>query len=69
MGNVAKERGMGSTSRRAAGLTDENGVGLDVPAGWTPEHLLLAALLRCSVKSLRAPRANARESISLGLRQ
>ncbi len=35
------------------GLTDENGVGLDDPADWTPEHLLLAALLRCSVKSLR----------------
>jgi organic hydroperoxide reductase OsmC/OhrA len=37
----------------AAGeLTDENGVGLDVPADWTPEHLLLAALVRCSLKSL-----------------
>ncbi len=38
----------------AAGeLTDENGVVLDVPAGWSPEHLLLAALVRCSLKSLR----------------
>ena len=34
-------------------LTDENGVVLDVPAGWSPEHLLLAALVRCSLKSLR----------------
>jgi uncharacterized OsmC-like protein len=34
-------------------LTDENGVVLDLPAGWSPEHLLLAALVRCSLKSLR----------------
>ncbi|HEY2182543.1 MAG TPA: OsmC family protein [Gaiellaceae bacterium] len=33
-------------------LRDENGVVLDVPAGWSPEHLLLAALVRCSLKSL-----------------
>jgi uncharacterized OsmC-like protein len=34
-------------------LTDENGVALDVPAAWSPEHLLLAALVRCTLKSLR----------------
>jgi uncharacterized OsmC-like protein len=34
-------------------LTDENGVVLDVPAEWSPEHLLLAGLVRCSLKSLR----------------
>jgi uncharacterized OsmC-like protein len=34
-------------------LTDENGVALDVPAEWSPEHLLLAGLIRCSLKSLR----------------
>lgn len=33
-------------------LRDENGVVLDLPAGWSPEHLLLAALVRCSLKSL-----------------
>ena len=33
-------------------LRDENGVVLDLPAGWSPEHLLLAALGRCSLKSL-----------------
>jgi organic hydroperoxide reductase OsmC/OhrA len=33
-------------------LRDENGVALDLPAGWSPEHLLLAALGRCSLKSL-----------------
>jgi uncharacterized OsmC-like protein len=38
----------------AAGeLKDENGVVLDVPAEWSPEHLLLAGLVRCSLKSLR----------------
>jgi uncharacterized OsmC-like protein len=34
-------------------LTDENGVVLDMPPEWSPEHLLLAALIRCSLKSLR----------------
>jgi organic hydroperoxide reductase OsmC/OhrA len=34
-------------------LRDENGVVLDVPAGWSPEHLLLAGLVRCSLQSLR----------------
>jgi len=34
-------------------LTDEDGVALEVPAEWSPEHLLLAGLVRCSVKSLR----------------
>jgi len=34
-------------------LRDEAGVPLTVPAGWTPEHLLLGALVRCSLKSLR----------------
>jgi uncharacterized OsmC-like protein len=50
---VAKELRYGVDLTAGGGLTDENGVGLDVPDGWTPEHLLLAALLRCSVKSLR----------------
>jgi len=33
-------------------LREEGGGVLDVPAAWSPEHLLLAALLRCSLKSL-----------------
>jgi organic hydroperoxide reductase OsmC/OhrA len=38
----------------AAGeLREENGVALEVPAEWSAEHLLLAALVRCSLKSLR----------------
>lgn len=41
-------------------LTDENGVVLGAPPEWTPEHLLLAALVSCSLKSLRfhAKRSN-----------
>jgi organic hydroperoxide reductase OsmC/OhrA len=35
------------------GIVDENGVRLAVPAEWTPEHILLAALIRCSLASLR----------------
>ena len=31
---------------------DEEGVRLEVPTEWTPEHLLLAALVRCSLTSL-----------------
>jgi organic hydroperoxide reductase OsmC/OhrA len=34
-------------------LSDENGVVLDAPAEWSPEQLLLAALVGCSLKSLR----------------
>jgi uncharacterized OsmC-like protein len=33
-------------------LREENGVALAAPVEWSPEHLLLAALLRCSLKSL-----------------
>jgi len=34
-------------------LREENGVALDAPPEWSAEHLLLAALVRCSLKSLR----------------
>jgi uncharacterized OsmC-like protein len=34
-------------------LSDEDGVVLDAPPEWSPEHLLLAALIGCSLKSLR----------------
>jgi organic hydroperoxide reductase OsmC/OhrA len=33
-------------------LRDENGVPLEVPAEWSAEHLLLSALVRCSLTSL-----------------
>jgi organic hydroperoxide reductase OsmC/OhrA len=34
-------------------FAEEHGVQLEAPAEWSPEHLLLAALVRCSLKSLR----------------
>jgi uncharacterized OsmC-like protein len=34
-------------------LAAENGTRLDPGDGWTPEHLLLAGLVRCSLDSLR----------------
>lgn len=34
-------------------LRDEDGVPIHVPPEWTPEHLLIAALIRCSLTSLR----------------
>ena len=34
-------------------LVEEHGVRLETAAEWSPEHLLLAALVRCSLKSLR----------------
>jgi organic hydroperoxide reductase OsmC/OhrA len=37
----------------AGELREENGVALDVPPEWSPEHLLVAALVRCSLMSLR----------------
>jgi organic hydroperoxide reductase OsmC/OhrA len=33
-------------------LTTERGHPFDIPRGWTPEHLLLAALARCSLLAL-----------------
>lgn len=45
-------------------LREENGVVLEVPAEWSPEHLLLAALVRCSLKSLRHHAA--RRSLAVG---
>jgi organic hydroperoxide reductase OsmC/OhrA len=37
----------------AGSLRTEDGTPLEPPPGWTPEHLLLAALVRCSLQSLR----------------
>ena len=34
-------------------LREETGVALEPPPEWSPEHLLLAGLVRCSLKSLR----------------
>src|SRR4051812_47693406 len=37
----------------AGELKDEDGVVLDPPVEWSPEHLVLAALVLCSLQSLR----------------
>ena len=34
-------------------LREEEGVVLETPPAWSPEHLLLAALVRCALQSLR----------------
>jgi organic hydroperoxide reductase OsmC/OhrA len=47
---VAKELRYAIDLRDA--LRTEDGTPLHVDPGWSPEHLLLAALLRCSLKSL-----------------
>ena len=49
----AKELRYAVELSEAGELREENGVVLDTPAEWSPEHLLLAALVRCSLKSLR----------------
>jgi uncharacterized OsmC-like protein len=38
---------------RAGGIDAEGRAPLELPAAWTPEHLVLAGLLRCTVTSLR----------------
>ena len=48
----AKELRYAVDLRRGGALREETGVELVVPPDWTPEHLLLAALLRCSLESL-----------------
>jgi organic hydroperoxide reductase OsmC/OhrA len=38
---------------RDGSLRAEDGTVLDPPPAWSPEHLLLAGLVQCSLKSLR----------------
>jgi uncharacterized OsmC-like protein len=39
--------------RESGSLRTEDGTPLEADPAWSPEHLLLAALVRCSLKSLR----------------
>ena len=39
--------------RDGGALRTEDGTALEAEPAWSPEHLLLAALIRCSLKSLR----------------
>jgi organic hydroperoxide reductase OsmC/OhrA len=57
------------------GAVDEDGVvyaegaaPLELPAAWTPEHLLLAAVARCTLKSLRFYARGARVEGSASMR-
>jgi uncharacterized OsmC-like protein len=47
----------------AGELVEEHGVALDAPTEWSPEHLLLAALVRCSLKSLEYHARRARNEV------
>jgi uncharacterized OsmC-like protein len=38
---------------RAGGLTAEGASPLELAEAWTPEHLVLAGLVRCTLQSLR----------------
>jgi organic hydroperoxide reductase OsmC/OhrA len=49
----AKELRYAVDLNSAGELAEESGTALHVPEQWSPEHLLLAALIRCSLKSLR----------------
>src|SRR2546423_419333 len=49
----AKELRYAVALTTAGELADESGVVLEVPSAWSPEHVLLASLVRCSLKSLR----------------
>ncbi len=53
MGRRAKEFRYAVDLGEGDNVRTEDGTPLGGGPGWTPEHLLLAALLRCSVQSLR----------------
>jgi organic hydroperoxide reductase OsmC/OhrA len=48
----AKELRYAVDLAEGGGLRTEDGTPLEPTQGWSPEHLLLAALVRCSLKSL-----------------
>ncbi|MGH3009401.1 MAG: OsmC family protein [Gaiellaceae bacterium] len=52
MANRARELRFAVDLAPSGELREENGSALALPAEWTPEHLLLAALIRCSLASL-----------------
>ena len=49
----AKEFRFAIDLEEGGSLRSEDGTRLDVDPAWSPEHLLLAALVRCSLQSLR----------------
>ena len=50
---VSKELRYAVTLDSEGRYLSEDGTELDVAEGWTSEHLMLAALVRCSIESLR----------------
>jgi uncharacterized OsmC-like protein len=61
VGVTAKTFEYAAALDRAGRVGAEGGAPLEVPEDWAPEHLVLAALLRCTLASLRhhAERAGA----------
>ena len=53
MGTRAREFRFAAAIDRLGEATAESGAALPLGEEWTPEHLVLAALLRCSLSSLR----------------
>jgi uncharacterized OsmC-like protein len=53
MGVRAKELRFAIDLSASGELSDEQGVVLAAPPEWSPEHLVLAGLVGCSLKSLR----------------
>jgi organic hydroperoxide reductase OsmC/OhrA len=49
----AKEFRYSVDLREGGALRTEDGTPLETDPGWSPEHLLLAGLVRCSLQSLR----------------
>jgi uncharacterized OsmC-like protein len=49
----AKEFGYGIELDRAGRLTADGHAPLELDPAWTPEHLVLAGLVRCTLQSLR----------------
>jgi organic hydroperoxide reductase OsmC/OhrA len=53
MAATAKTFDYAAAVDRAGRVSGEGGGAVDLPADWKPEHLLLAGLIRCTLKSLR----------------
>lgn len=50
---TAKEFRYAIAQDRAGRVSADGGSGLELEAAWTPEHLVLAGLVRCTLESLR----------------
>jgi uncharacterized OsmC-like protein len=64
MGVKAKEFRYAVDLRDGGALRTEDGTPLETDPAWSPEHLLLAALVRCSLQSLRYHARRARIDVA-----